>query len=196
MKDDYTSLKQYLYNLPIQKHVADEVAGFFYPVSYSKDEYFAKQGFVSGKIGFVFQGIFGMCYVNENGGQFVKTFIPAGGLCVAAYGAQKESSVSIVALKDSILLEAPYEKIEELYVKYPELGTAARKGIEKRHEKMHTRLEQMTLLEARERYLLFREEFAALEDCIPQYLIASYLGITPTQLSRIRKKMGLINIGK
>jgi hypothetical protein len=47
---------------------------------------------------------------------------------------------------------------------------------------------EMALLEAKERYSIFREEHPGFEDIIPQYHIASYLGISPTQLSRIRKK--------
>jgi hypothetical protein len=47
----------------------------------------------------------------------------------------------------------------------------------------------MALMDATERYLIFKEEHPGLEDLIPQYHIASYLGISPTQLSRIRKNL-------
>ena len=43
--------------------------------------------------------------------------------------------------------------------------------------------------EAMSNYLMFRENFPDLENKIPHYHIASYLGITPTQLSRLRKKL-------
>jgi CRP-like cAMP-binding protein len=44
------------------------------------------------------------------------------------------------------------------------------------------------MLNASKRYDAFLEEFPGLEQRIPQYQIASYLGITPVQLSRIRKR--------
>jgi hypothetical protein len=44
-------------------------------------------------------------------------------------------------------------------------------------------------LDAEKRYLILREEFPGLEMKIPQYHIASYLGISATQLSRVRNKM-------
>jgi len=47
----------------------------------------------------------------------------------------------------------------------------------------------MALLDAEKRYLILREEFPGLEMKIPQYHIASYLGISPTQLSRVRNTM-------
>ena len=48
---------------------------------------------------------------------------------------------------------------------------------------------EIVLLNAEQRYLIFREEFPDLEMKIPQYHIASYLGISATQLSRVRRKM-------
>ena len=47
---------------------------------------------------------------------------------------------------------------------------------------------EMALLDADKRYLIMREKFPSIELIIPQYHIASYLGISPTQLSRIRRK--------
>ena len=44
------------------------------------------------------------------------------------------------------------------------------------------------MYDASERYASFRQEYPDLENQIPQYQVASYLGITPTQLSRIRAK--------
>jgi hypothetical protein len=45
---------------------------------------------------------------------------------------------------------------------------------------------ELVLLRADERYRIFKEEYPTLENLISQYHVASYLGITPTQLSRIR----------
>jgi DNA-directed RNA polymerase specialized sigma subunit len=47
----------------------------------------------------------------------------------------------------------------------------------------------MALLDADKRYLILQNEYPGIELEIPQYHIASYLGISATQLSRIRKKM-------
>jgi len=47
----------------------------------------------------------------------------------------------------------------------------------------------MALLDADKRYLIMRERFPTIETIVPQYHIASYLGISPTQLTRIRGKL-------
>ena len=45
---------------------------------------------------------------------------------------------------------------------------------------------ELVTMEAKDRYVIFQEEHPQIEQLIPQYHIASYLGISPTQLSRIR----------
>ncbi len=48
---------------------------------------------------------------------------------------------------------------------------------------------RMVTNDATTNYLVFRKEYPGLENQIPQYHIASYLGITPIQLSRIRARL-------
>jgi len=48
---------------------------------------------------------------------------------------------------------------------------------------------ELISMDATERYLKLREQIPNIDDLIPQFQIASYLSITPVQLSRIRKKM-------
>jgi hypothetical protein len=43
-------------------------------------------------------------------------------------------------------------------------------------------------LTAKERYEQFREQYRDIEQSVPQYMIASYLGITPEFLSALRRK--------
>lgn len=52
---------------------------------------------------------------------------------------------------------------------------------------------EMVTNDATKNYLIFREEYPGLESLIPQYHIASYLGITPIQLSRIRAQLARAN---
>jgi len=47
---------------------------------------------------------------------------------------------------------------------------------------------EIILHDAEQRYSTFQNQYPDLEQLIPQYHIASYLGVTPTQLSRIRRK--------
>lgn len=51
------------------------------------------------------------------------------------------------------------------------------------------RIDELSLLDATDRYIILQKKIPNIENLIPQYQIANYLNITPVQLSRIRKKM-------
>jgi len=73
-----------------------------------------------------------------------------------------------------------------VYSKHPALNRVGRILVEHAWIGKERRETQLIMLNASERYRAFREEYPGLEQRIPQYHIASYLGITPVQLSRIR----------
>lgn len=156
---------------------------------YKKGTYFAKQGQLSDKIGFNIDGIFVMQVIREDGSEYIKSFIQQNEFILATFNEIEPNPISIQAVSDSEILEAKYSDVKALFEKYPDLASIYRKEVEKAIEVIYLRLEQIATLNAKERYALFQKEFSELEDLIPQYLIASYLGITPTQLSRIRKSI-------
>lgn len=156
---------------------------------YKKGTYYARQGEIHDKIGFNLDGIFVMRVVRENGTEHIKSFIQQNDFILATFNEKEETPVSIQAITDSMILEAKYSDIKVLFDDYPYLELIYRKEVEKALEVIYLRLEQLATLNSSERYLLFKKEFSEIEDLIPQYLIASYLGITPTQLSRIRKSI-------
>lgn len=154
---------------------------------YKKGAYFAKQGELADKIGFNLDGIFDMQVLREDGSEYIKSFIKQNEFMLATFNENEPNAISIQAVVDSEILEAKYSDVKVLFDKYPYLASIYRKEVEKTIEVIYLRLEQISTLNSRKRYELFKKEFSKLEDLIPQHLIASYLGITPTQLSRIRK---------
>ena len=71
---------------------------------------------------------------------------------------------------------------------YPEFETLQRKNFEKRIAALQYRILSLLTLSAEKKYNQFIKDYAEFEKIIPNYQIASYLGITPQSLSRIRKK--------
>lgn len=157
--------------------------------AYKKGTYFAKQGEFDDKIGFIIDGIFAMKILKEDSTDYIKSFRKQNEFLLATFNENEANPVSIFTVADSVILEAKYSDVKILFGKYPELEHLYRKEIEKETEFAYLRLEQTATLQASERYELFKKQFLKLEDLIPQYLIASYLGITPTQLSRIKKNI-------
>ncbi len=98
------------------------------------------------------------------------------------------SEICIETLEDSTLVEIDHSKYRELLEKYEDLKWYHIKYLEKHWVKEKEPVE-ISLLdgEAKERYLSFIAENPLLAKRVPLYHLASKLGITPTQLSRIRK---------
>jgi len=84
---------------------------------------------------------------------------------------------------------ANFEEFSRLYLSCPDLERAARILAERFFVQKEQREIELVVLDADQRYRLFQQQFPQLENQITQYHIASYLGITPTQLSRIRRKL-------
>jgi len=189
MDHQNAGLKKYLQKLQLTDDIITEMLLYFRMVDYSKEAYFSRAGELNDKIGFVTSGVFFMHVIREDGTIYVKNFIGKNEFVLATYDPQNESLVNIQAIKDSVVLEAKYSHIRNLLQRYPHVNLLAQRGMEQRIEGLYERLETFATLQAKDRYLLFKQEYGQLEEDIPQYLIASYLGITPTQLSRIRKQI-------
>lgn len=189
MRSDYVSLYEYLKRLNLSDTIINKIVSCFSVKKYKKNEYFASIGDVSDRIGFVVNGLFFMSTIQQDGTIFTKEFYKSNQFLLAAFDSQKESTVNILSIKDSIILEAKYSDIQSLYNEYRDIEIISKKRIENEVESIYQRMIQYAIKTAKERYILFKAEYSDLEAEIPQYLIASYLGITPTQLSRIRTEL-------
>lgn len=189
INDYYSLLRNYLKNLQLTQNVIDEVLASFVVRQYAKKDYFSFTGETNDKLGFVINGLFCMYIETEEGIIFTKDFIDNQRFLLATFDPVTENLATIQALKDAVILEAKYSDIQRLFDKYPDFELLARKRTEKEVASIYERLETFALLEAKDRYLLFKQKYGVLESEIPQYMVASYLGVTPTQLSRITKKL-------
>lgn len=99
------------------------------------------------------------------------------------------SHFSLECVEDSILIVGSPERDEQIISDYPVLQTIMMEIAEKEWSKTKRRLSSFQLLSPKERYLEFLETRKDLKDRVPNHQIASYLGITPESLSRIRKRI-------
>jgi len=99
-----------------------------------------------------------------------------------------KSVVSIESLSHSKILVIDKITLEKFYKEYPQFETFQRKNFEKRIATLQKRILSLLTLPASEKYNQFINDYAAFEKVIPNYQIASFLGITPESLSRIRKE--------
>lgn len=93
------------------------------------------------------------------------------------------------ALEDTETVDISYEGLQMLYAGYPECERAGRLVAESLFVILSERNTSFLLQTPEQRYKKFMENFAGIVNRVPQYMIASYLGITPEALSRIRARM-------
>lgn len=184
-----TQLHKYLNSIsPIKEETWNKVKELFTETALKKGEYFIEEGKVARQIGFLTSGVIRAFYRSHEGTEYNKTFF-IGPCLTGGYSSLITGNVNLInqqALTDCKLWVADYTLFRNLYDAHPDLERVARKMAEYFFVSKEKREIEIVLLDAGKRYLIFKEEYPELEQLIPQYHIASYLGITPTQLSRIR----------
>jgi CRP-like cAMP-binding protein len=159
------------------------------PRIYNKGEYFSKQGEVIDKTAYICEGIFNVFNTQEDGTLFVVTFLKEDDFVQSRFDTSAPSIVTIQALYDTVVIEFQTKRIKNMYLQYPQLGNFARCILEKYFGVYTAHMIQNGTMKSLDNYQLFKHNFQRDEDRIPQHLIAAYLGITPTQLSRVRRKL-------
>jgi CRP-like cAMP-binding protein len=101
----------------------------------------------------------------------------------------EKSILSIESLSHSKIAIIEQSQLEELYLKFPEFGSINRMNLQNRIASLQKRIFWLLTLTAKEKYEKFIREYEVFEKVIPNYQIASFLGITPESLSRIRKEI-------
>jgi CRP-like cAMP-binding protein len=160
----------------------------FRPFCLSKGQYFIQAGEVPTTFGFLISGLCRLYYLDPSGTEWTKAFCLANSV-VAAYSALlrgEPSRLFIQALEDSSLLVADYAVYQTLTMEHPCWQILNGKLAESLFIKKEQRESELLLDDAPTRYEKFLTEYPGLEARVKQYHIASYLGITPVSLSRIR----------
>ena len=99
-----------------------------------------------------------------------------------------KSLISIESLSHSKLLLIAKADLEKFYQEFPQFEAFQRRNFERRIATLQKRVLNLLTLSGSEKYARFIDEYSVFEKVIPNYQIASYLGITPESLSRIRKE--------
>lgn len=150
----------------------------------------AKEGEIATELYFLNKGILRLLYNND--GDEITAFIFSENLFASSYDSflQQKPSVQILeALEDCELLVLNRESLYELYEKVPKMNILARIVAEQRFINAQNILSSYILKNPEQRYLDFAKANPEILQRVPQHIIASFLGITPVSLSRIRNRI-------
>ena len=160
--------------------------------TYEKGSFFLNEGETPKIVAFVSKGLFSQYSISNKGDISIRKFYIEGSFLASTAALLKKtpSVFAIKAIEQSNVIEydfADFKKltkthldIAEYYIKHIELHW----GIEREPIEMSLKTES-----AKVRYVNFLISFPQLEKHLKQHEVASYLGITPTQLSRIKKDL-------
>lgn len=168
----------------------NKILPFFKEKTLKKNEYFAEANKSSHQIAFLKTGIVRAFFINQEAKDYNKQFFVEPSI-IGPYTSLLTGKMNLIAqqaLTDCIIFTCDYKSLTNLYDECPDLERFARKVAEYYFLEKEKKEIEIVLLDASKRYALFKKEFPTLEQLISQFHIASYLGISPTQLSRIRRQ--------
>lgn len=108
---------------------------------------------------------------------------------IESFQKQNPSIYNIQAIEKTKLLQIRYDSFQEMLKQVPKLERFFRIILENYLGSLQRRIILNNILDAEQRYLDFLENYPKISEKVPNYLIASYLGITAEFLSRMRKKI-------
>jgi len=176
-------------------HLTDEefeISGkFFTPKKLRKKQFLLQEGEVCRHIGFVNSGCLRQYTVDNKGAEHIVQFAIEDWWVsdLNSYLTGLPSNYYIDALQDSKVLLLEKSARDKLLDACPKMERFFRLLLEANYIATHSRVTESLSTSAEERYLKFIKTYPKLFEQVPQNHIASYLGITPQSLSRIRKEL-------
>jgi CRP-like cAMP-binding protein len=140
---------------------------------------------------FVNKGCFRAYYVDDAGNQHVIKFATEGWWItdIESLFSGAPATLYVEALEDGEVVVLPKAAQEELYDHIPALNKYFRLVYQKALSNTSGRLLRTISGTAEQHYSQFVQQYPDIEQRVPQYMIASYLGITPEFLSKIKARM-------
>ncbi|WP_262893410.1 Crp/Fnr family transcriptional regulator [Spirosoma profusum] len=148
-----------------------------------------QEGFPCRHYSFVVEGCFRMYKIDSKGTEHNLQFAAENEWIadIGSFHSGRPSQLFIEAIEPSIILQIDKEDLYFLYTNIPKLDRIFKVIIENKYVELQNRVLQTISSTAQERYLTFLEQYRNLALRLPNTQIASYLGITPEFLSKIRK---------
>ena len=168
----------------------EEVVRYFQRVKFSKNIFLTKQDEVCNELYFIVNGSC-RCYHIKKRRQITHWFAFEDSFVTGfqSFTSREPSFEYLQLMENSSLLKINYRDLMRLYNKYPEWQTLGRLVIEEHTRQLMSRITAFQTLDATQRYIqLFKTEPRILQR-VPVTHIASYLGVAPDTLSRIRSQI-------
>ena len=168
-----------------------EIIDKFYMIPLRKKENFITAGDICRQIAYLVEGSLIYIRTDAEGNQVAVDFAFEGEWVtyLRSFLLEETADVHIVANEHTILNAISKENLYELYETHPKMERLGRILLERGLVKMIKGYTTFQTMDNLDRYLYLMENNPKVLERIPQYHIATYLGIKPESLSRIRRKL-------
>ena len=165
----------------------DDIVGRFKEKKIVKNDFLLKEGAICQDLVFVQEGCLRLYYLDEDVEISVWFAFPnSSAIDIYSFISDKPSNYYLQAIEDSRILYLPKSELTELYSRFPTMQEMMRKFWEDAVLNLIDRFTALQRDSAEKRYLDLMAKPPYLQK-IPQKYLASFIGVTPTSLSRIRK---------
>jgi CRP-like cAMP-binding protein len=155
-----------------------------------KGDYLVRQGEVCRNVSFINFGLLRLFSI-EDGKEICKGFVREDDYVseYTSFLTQHPALENLEALEDCEVVNLSYINMQSLYKSNPVFEQFGRKIAEQLFIMLSTYNSSLLALTPEERYMIILDTQPEIIQRVPQYMIASYVGVSPEHLSRIRKKL-------
>lgn len=166
----------------------EQVKAKFHSRLYRKKQYVLQEGDVCNQMNFIVRGCLRSYKIDEKGNIYILQFATENNWIndLGSFHRIKPSALNIDALEDTVVLQISHDDFISLYQNAPKFDHIFRIIIENGFIHLQERLLHNISSTAEERYQSFLELYPHLTNRLSQVQIASFLGVTPEFLSRLR----------
>jgi CRP-like cAMP-binding protein len=176
----YTSLSDELIDIIIKSTIIK---------NYKKGTVLLREGEISNESYFVLKGCVRSYLVNDGDEKTLEFYTEEHPLLPMSYGQKIPSEQYLECIEDSVLTVNTPDHENEMFLKYPQFESICRIMTEVMMVNFQESFVNYKLTNPEERYLFLIKKRPDLIQRVPQYQLASYLGIKPESLSRLRKRL-------
>jgi CRP-like cAMP-binding protein len=167
------------------------IKSYLVPKKLRKKQYLLQGGDVCKAYAFIAKGVLRAYSVDSNGSEYIIQFGLEGWYISDLYSfiTGEPATYNIDAIEDAELVLISKSAHDELLKKVPKYETFTRLNMTSAYLAMQKRLTSNISLPVEKRYEDFIALYPNIAQRVPQHMIASYMGLTPETLSRIRKRI-------
>lgn len=161
------------------------------PKTIKKKQLLLREGEVCNFEAYIISGCLRTFYIDENGSEVILQFSVEDWWVsdIGSFHDRTPSLLYIEAIEDSELLTLNPATKEELLTRLPQFERVFRLMIQRHLSALERRLIRTIAKTAEERYVEFIKQYPKIALRVPQHYIASYLGMTPEFLSKVRRRL-------